>query len=168
MVDSKAKVYGKKKPTKKTQLQSEKERHVEFDSNVDVFPDSDLKSSLSDSNVVQESVGKESNISSEGSSDKVIPEDVSLPSQFLLPNLDDSSSDEETRVTELDTEAELNGYDNGKEMQSINSEADSLVNTNELLEFIDTMNVGETGSVDQSVSSIDPDQIVTDQNNVDP
>ena len=53
-------------------------------------------------------------------------------------------------------------------MQSINSEADSLVNTNELLEFTDTMNVGETGSVDQSVSSIDPDQIVTDQNNVDP
>ena len=158
-----AKVCGKKKPAKKTQLQSEKERHVEFDSNVDVFPDSDLKSSLSDSNVVQESVGKESNISSEDSSDKVIPEDVSLPSQFLLPNLDDSSSDEETRVTELDTEAELNGYDNGKEMQSIKSEADSLVNTNELMEFIDTMNVGETGCVDQSVSSIDPDQ-----NNVDP
>ena len=80
LVDSKAKVYGKKKPAKKTQLQSEKERHVEFDSNVDVFPNSDLKSSLSDSNVVQESVGKESNISSEDSSDKVIPEDVSFPS----------------------------------------------------------------------------------------
>ena len=167
LVDAKTKVCGKKKPTSKSQLQSEKEKHVEFDSNVDIFPDSDLKSSLSDSNVVQESVGKESNISSEDSSDKVIPEDVSLPSQFLLPNLDDSSSDE-TRVTELNTEAELNGYDNGKEMQSINSEADSLVNTNELLEFIDTMNVGETGSVDQSVSSIDPDQIVTEQDNVDP
>ena len=35
------------------------------------------------------------------------------------------------------------------------------------MEFIDTMNVGETGSVDQSVSSIDPDQIVTEQD-VDP
>ena len=117
LVDAKTKVYGKRKPTSKSQLQSGKEKHVEFDSNVDIFPDSDLKSSLSDSNVVQESVGKESNISSEDSSDKVIPEDVSLPSQFLLPNLDDSSSDEETRVTELNTEAELNGYDNGKEMQ---------------------------------------------------
>ena len=168
LVDAKAKVYGKKKPTIKSQLQSEKERHVEFDSNVDIFPDSDLKSSLTYSHVAPESVGKESNISVENSSDKVIPEDVSLPSQFLLPSLDDSSSDEETRVTELNTEAELNGYDNGKEMQSINSEADSLVDTNEFLEFIDTMNVGGTGSVDQSVSSIEPDQIVTEQDNVDP
>ena len=168
LVDSKAKVYGKKKPAKKTQPQSEKERHVEFDSNVDIFPDSDLKSSLSDSNVVQESVGKESNISSEDSSDKVIPEDVSLLSQFLLPILDDSSSHEETRITELNTEAELNGYDKGKEMQSINSEADSLVDTNELLEFIDTMDIGETGNVDQSVSAIEPEQIVTEQDNVDP
>ena len=141
---------------------------MEFDSNVDIFPDSDLKSSLSDSHVVPASVGKESNISIENSSDKVIPEDVSLPSQFLLLNLDESSSDGETRITELNTEAELNGYDNGKEMQSINSEADSLVDTNDLLEFIDTMNVGETGSVDQSVSSIEPDQIVTEQDIVDP
>ena len=99
---------------------------------MEISPDSDSKSSLSDSNVVQESVGKESYISSEDSSDKIVPEDVSLPSQFLLPNLDDSSSDEETRITELNTEAELNGCDNGKEMQSINSEADSLVDTNEL------------------------------------
>ena len=53
-------------------------------------------------------------------------------------------------------------------MQSINSEADSLVDTNELLEFIDTMDIGETGSVDQSVSAIEPDQIVTQQDNVDP
>ena len=106
---------------------------------------------------MQESVGKESYISSEDSSDKVIPEDVSLPSQFLLPNLDDSSSDEETRITELNTEAELNGCDNGKEMQSINSEADSLVNTNELLEFIDTMDIGESGDIDQSVSAIKPE-----------
>ena len=168
LVDSKAEVYGTKRPVKKTQPQSEKERHVEFDSNVDIFPDSNLKSSLSDSNVVQESVEKESNISSEDSSDKVIPEDVSLPSQFLLPNLDDSSSDEETRITELNTEAELNGYDKGNEMQSVNSEADSLVDTNELLEFIDTMDIGETGNVDQSVSAIEPEQIVTEEDNVDP
>ena len=56
-------MYDKKRPVNKTQSQSEKEKHVEFDSNVDIFPDSNLKSSLSDSNVVQESVGKESNIS---------------------------------------------------------------------------------------------------------
>ena len=68
----------------------------------------------------------------------------------------------------MNTEAELNGCDNGKEMQSINSEADSLVDTNELLEFIDTMDIGETGNVDQSVSTIDPEQIVTEQDTVDP
>ena len=115
-VDSKAKVCDRKRLVKRTQPQSEKEKHVEFDSNVDIFPDSNLKSSLTESIVEQESVGKESNISLEDTSDKVIPEDVSLPSQFLLPNLDDSSSDEETRITELNTEAELNGYDKGKEM----------------------------------------------------
>ena len=168
LVDSKAKVCDRKRPVKKTQPQSEKEKHVELDSNVDIFPDSNLKSSLSDSYVEQESVGKESNISPEDTSDKVIPEDVSLPSQLLLPNLDDSSSDKETRITELNTEAELNGYDKGKEMQSINSEADSLVDTKELLEFIDTMDVGETGNVDQSVSIMEPEQIVIEQDNVDP
>ena len=154
--------------TIQSQPQSKREKHVEFDSNVEFFPDSDLQYSLSDSNVVQESVGRESNISSEDSGDKVIPEDVSLPSQFLLPNLDDSSSDEETRITELNTDAELNGCDNGTEMQSMNSEADSLVDTNELLELIDTMDTGDSGNVDQSVSAIEPEQIVTEQNNVDP
>ena len=110
LVDSKAKVCDRKRLVKKTQPQSEKEKHVEFDSNVDILPDSNLKSNLSDSHVEQESVGKESNINPEDISDKVIPEDVSLPSQFLLPNLDDSSSDEETKITEFNTEAELAGY----------------------------------------------------------
>ena len=151
-VDSKAKVCDRKRLVKKTQPQSEKDKHVEFDSSVDIFPDSNLKSSLTDSIVEQESVGKESNIIVEDTSDKVIPEDISLPSQFLLLNLDHSSSDEETRITELNTEVELNGYDKEKEMQSINSEADSLVDTKELLEFIDTMDMGQTSNVDQSVS----------------
>ena len=42
----------------------------------------------------------------ETTSDDVIPADISLPSQFLLPNLDDSSSNEETEVTELYAEVE--------------------------------------------------------------
>ena len=82
--------------------------------------------------------------------------------------MDDSSSDEETGVTELNTEAELNGCDNGKEMQSINSEPDFLVDTKELLEFIDTMDIGGFGNIDQSVSAKEPGQIVTDQDNIDP
>ena len=67
----------------------------------------------------------------------------------------------------MNTEAEIHGCDNGKEIQSINSEADSLVDTNGLLEFIDTMDIGESGDVDQSVSVIGPEQIVTEQDNID-
>ena len=156
--DTKAKVCDRKRLVKKTQPHSEENKHVEFDSNVDIFPGPDLQSNLTDSIVEQELVGKSSNTSLENTGDKVIPEDISLPSQFLLPNLDDSSSDEETRITELNTEVELNGNDNGKEMQSINSK--------ELLEFIDTMDMGDTSNVDKSVSKMESDQIVTGQ--VDP
>ena len=116
----------------------------------------------------QELVEKISNTNLEDTGDKVIPGDISLPSQYLLPNLDDSSSDENTMVTELNTEVELNEHDNGKEMQSINSEADPLVDTKELLEFIDTMDVSDTSNVDKSVSIMESDLIVTEQDKVDP
>ena len=116
----------------------------------------------------QELVEDNSNLSLENTGDRVIPEDISLPSQFLLPNLDDSSSDEETRITELNTEVQLTEHDNGKEMQSINSEADSLVDTKELLEIIDTMDVGDTSNIDESVSLKESDHIVTRQDEVDP
>ena len=53
-------------------------------------------------------------------------------------------------------------------MQSIDSEADSLVDTKELLEFIDTMDVGDTSNIDESVSQKEPDHIVTRQDEVDP
>ena len=76
-----------------------------------------------------ESVVEDTTSDLETTSDDVIPEDISLPSQFLLPNLDDSSSNEETEVTELYTEVEPTIDDSVKEMQSINSEADSLVDT---------------------------------------
>ena len=85
LVDSKARIYDRKRPVINTQPHSEKEKHVEFDSSVDIFPDSNLKSSLLDSNVVQESVGKESNLSPEDSSDKVIPVGVLFPPNFFCP-----------------------------------------------------------------------------------
>ena len=68
-----------------------------------------------------EVVDKDSRPNIEDSSDKVIPEDVSLPSQFLLPNIDDSSSDEETEITELKTEAEIDVTNTEEKMPSINS-----------------------------------------------
>ena len=46
-----------------------------------------------------ELVVENSTLDLENTGDNVIPEDISLPSQFLLPNLDDSSSDEETGIT---------------------------------------------------------------------
>ena len=127
--DTEAKTCDRKRLAKTFQPHSDENKHVEFDSDVDIFPGPDLQSNLPDSIVEPELVGKSSNTSLENTGDKVIPKDISLPSQFLLPNLDDSSSDEETRITELNTEVELNGHDNGKEMESINSEADSLVDT---------------------------------------
>ena len=79
---------------------------------------------ITDSKVRSESVVEDATVDVETTSDDVIPADISLPSQFLLPNLDDSSSNEETGVTELYTEVEPTIDDSGKEMQSINSEAD--------------------------------------------
>ena len=94
----------------------------------------------------------------EESSDKVIPEDISLPSQFLLPTLDDSSSEEETEITELKTEAELHDIDSEEEMPLVDSEASSLVNTNELLEFIDTIDMGKADSTKQSEITVNSEQ----------
>ena len=53
-------------------------------------------------------------------------------------------------------------------MQSIDSEADSLADTKELLEFIDTMDVGDTSNIDESVSQKESDHIVTRQDEIDP
>ena len=92
---------------------------MEFDSNVDTFSSPELQSNITDSKVKSESVVKDVTSDLETTSDDVIPEDISLPSQFLLPNLDDSSSNEETEVTELHTEVDPTVDDSGKEMQSI-------------------------------------------------
>ena len=110
------------------------------------------------------STASTSHPSLEESSDKVIPEDISLPSQFLLPTLDDSSSEEETEITELNTEAEIHDVDNEEEMPLVDSEASSLVNTNELLEFIDTMDIDESENVEQSEITVNSEQTSTSEN----
>ena len=121
-----------------------------------------------------ESIGESSHPNAEDSSDNVIPTDVSLPSQFLLPVLDDSSCDEETEITELKTEVEINDTSQVEEMLSVNSEASSLVNTNEFLEFIDTMDMDDSENTKQSETVIESEQTVnsdqdpTEQTSVDP
>ena len=159
---------GKGKIVSKSQPYSDEGKHVEFDSNVDIFSSPEVQSNITDSKVKPESVVEDTTPDLEYTSDEVIPDDISLSSQVLLPNLDDSFSDEETEVTELNTEVEPTNNDSRKEMQSINSEADSLVNTKELLEFIDTMDVGDTSRVNESETQDESVHDVTRQDDIDP
>ena len=199
--DSKTQLYGKRKSKQdsskgksqfeivegKPELKSKKEKHVEFESQPDIFSDicfeSDIViapgSELEESEIAIDNVSNNvsaestSHPSSEESSDKVIPEDISLPSQFLLPTLDDSSSEEETEITELKTEAELHDIDNEEEMPLVDSEASSLVNINKLLEFIDTIDMGKADSTKQSEITVNSEHSSTlehlmEQTSVDP
>ena len=158
----------------KKKVSSKPKKHVKFESS-----DTNLKSDIAQTpELLSQDVDnstlssdKSDNVSlkvDDDSSDKLIPMDVSLPSQYLLPNLDDSSSDEETKVTELCTEIEPTTHDNGKEMQSINSEAESLVDTKEFLEFVDTMDVDDASKVDESDTHGESVHDVTRQDEIDP
>ena len=200
LTDSKTQLNGKRKSKgnsskeksqfeiKEEKPESKKEKHVGFESQPDIFSDICFESDtviapgskLEGSEIVITSDNVSNNVStestshpsSEESSDKVIPEDISLPSQFLLPTLDGSSSEEETEITELKTEAELHDVDN-EEMPLVDSEASSLVNTNELLEFIDTMDIDESENVKQSEITVNSEQSSTsehpiEQTSVDP
>ena len=160
--------------SEKKEDSSKPKKHVKFESS-----DTNLKSDIiqtpellpQDVDNSALSSDKSDNVSlkaDEDSSDKLIPMDVSLPSQYLLPNLDDSSSDEETEVTELCTEIEPTIHDNDKEMQSINSEAESLVDTKEFLEFVDTMDVDDTSKVDESDTHEESVHDMTRQDEIDP
>ena len=203
LTDSKTKLYGKRKSKEdsskgksqfeiveeKPELKSKKEKHVEFESQPDIFSDICFKSDtviapgskLEESEIAITSDNVSNNVSTEStsypsleeSSDKVIPEDISLPSQFLLPTLDDSSSEEETEITELKTEAELHDVDNEEEMPLVDSEASSLVNTNELLEFINTLDMSKAEDTKQSETTVNSEQSSTsehpmEQTSVDP
>ena len=166
--DNRKKVSDKGKVESRSQTYPKGSKHVEFDSHVDIFSSPEVQSNITDSKVRSEAVVEDATVDVETTSDDVIPADISLPSQFLLPNLDDSFSNEETEVTELYTEVEPTINDSGKEMQSINSEADSLVDTKELLEFIDTMDVRDASKVTESDTQEESVHDVTRQDDVDP
>ena len=203
LTDSKTQLYGKRKSKQdsskgksqfeivegKPEPKSKKEKHVEFESQPDIFSDICFESDtviapgskLDESEIAITSDNVSNNVSaestsqpsSEESSDKVIPEDISLPSQFLLPTLDDSSGEEETEITELKTEAELHDIDSEEEMPLVDSESSSLVNTNELLEFIDTIDIGKADSIKQSEITVNSEQSSTsdhlmEQTSIDP
>ena len=166
--NNRKKVGDKGNVVSKSQSYPNESKHVEFDSNVDIFSSPEVQSNITDSRVKSESEVEDTTSDLETTSDDVVPEDISLPSQFLLPNLDDSSSNEETEVTELYTEVEPTIDDSGKEMQSINSEADSLVDTKELLEFIDTMDVRDASKVNETDTQEESVHDVTRQDDIYP
>ena len=68
----------------------------------------------------------------------------------------------------MHTEVEFTEHDSGKEMQSINSEADSSVDTKELLEFIDTIDVRDASKVDESETQEESVHDATRQDDIDP
>ena len=165
---------GKLSPDKKEKDDKKPKKHVQFES-----PDTHLKSDIREipETLLQEvehsalSPNKSDDVSIqtiEDSSDELIPMDVSLPSKYLLPNLDESSIEEDTKVTTLSTEADIHDKDKTNEMSLVDSEADSLVDTRELLEFIDTMDVSDTSKVIEPDTQEELVHDVTEKDAVDP
>ena len=64
------------------------------------------------------------------------------------------------------TEAEINNTIPEEEMPSVNFEATSLVNTNEFLEFMDTIDMGESEKTNQSafVETVDQSDVLEKSN----
>ena len=137
-------------PVERKEDSKKPQKHVQFESSESQLKSDDKGTSETLFQEVENStlsLNKSDNVtmlSNEGSSDELIPMDVSLPSKYLLPNFDDSSVEEDTKVTTLHTEADIHNADKTAEMSLVDSEADSLVDTRELLEFIDTMDVSDT------------------------
>ena len=158
----------RKEDSRKTQ------KHVQFESSQSQLKSDDKGTSETLFQKVENSTlspNKSDNVtmlSNEGSSDELIPMDVSLPSKYLLPNFEDSSVEEDTKVTTLQTEADIHNADKTAEMSLVDSEADSLVDTRELLEFIDTMDVSDTSKDNEPNSQTESAHDEIRQDVVDP
>ena len=91
---------------------------------------------------------------STGTGKHLIPEDIDLPSQYLVTHSDDSSDKEDTIITELNVDSQVNMSNTEDDLPFIDSKIDSLVDTNEFLEFVDTLDAEEqtTGIEPKSVT----------------
>ena len=76
---------------------------------------------------------------STGTSEHLVPDDVNLPSHYLVTQSDDSSDMENTTTTELNVDSQVNKSNTEDDLPFIDSKIDSLVDTNEFLEFVDTL-----------------------------
>ena len=94
---------------------------------------------------------------STGTSEHLIPDDVNLPSQYLVTQSDDSSDIEDTTTTELNVDSQVNKSNTEDDLPFIDSKIDSLVDTNEFLEFVDTLDDGE------QTSAIEPKSVTESQ-----
>ena len=92
-----------------------------------------------------------------GTSEHLIPDDVNLPSQYLVTQSDDSSDMEDTVTTELNVDSQVNEPNTEDDLPFIDSKIDSLVDTNEFLEFVDTLDDGE------QTSAIEPKSVTESQ-----
>ena len=68
---------------------------------------------------------------------------MDLPSQYLVTHSDDSSDKEDTTITELNVDSQVNKSNSEDVLPFIDSKIDPLVDTNEFLEFVDTLDTGE-------------------------
>ena len=75
-------------------------------------------------------------------------------SKYLVTHSDDSSDKEDTTITELNVDSQVNNSNSEDDLSHIDSKIDSLVDTNEFLEFVDTLDTGEqtTGIGPKSVT----------------
>ena len=161
-------------PVERKEDSKKPQKHVQFESSETQLKSDDKGTSETLFQEVENSTlspHKSDNVtmlSNEDSSDELIPMDVSLPSKYLLPNFDDSSVEEDTKVTTLQTEADIHNADKTAEMSLVDSEADSLVDTRELLEFLDTMDVSDTSKDNEPNSQTESAHDEIRQDVVDP
>ena len=94
---------------------------------------------------------------STGTSEHLIPDDVNLPSQYLVTQSDDSSDMEDTTTTELNVDSQVKMSNTEDDLPFIDSKIDSLVDTNEFLEFVDTLDDEE------QTSAIEPKSVTESQ-----
>ena len=94
---------------------------------------------------------------STGTSEHLVPDDVNLPSQYLVTQSDDSSDMEDTTTTELNVDSQVNKSNTEDDLPFIDSRIDSLVDTNEFLEFVDTLDDRE------QTTAIEPKSVTESQ-----
>ena len=94
---------------------------------------------------------------STGTSEHLVPDDIDLPSQYLVTHSDDSSTKEDTTITEFNVDSQVNKSNSEDDLPHIDSKIDSLVDTNEFLEFVDTLDSGE------QTTGIEPKSVIESQ-----